>query len=347
MDTNTDFLPDLAAPVKARKIRAPKHDFNNGEGKVFAHRHSNGNGWVADTASVAESVKVASGSSVWGCARVSDNVELTGKAQVGDYARVMQNARLSGTTVVRGAAVVRGTAVLTDKTFVCGTADISGNSFSQGRVHISDHVIIRGTRFNGPKCAYDLLVSGTAKVFDSTITGPSQLGNASIIQNAILAYVICANSCRIIDSSIHTSVDGDIAGFAYPSGRRRRVRAEPDPETIPPLAHNRLTCVYGTVIASNISMRPCVVTEYSYVLACHLGLWYQDVTTLFPEFPVGVIHGLSTNSLQELVAYYRRGANVDPRSSATSIPAIAAVGTVPSFDQVRQRRIMRIEENST
>jgi hypothetical protein len=34
------------------------YDFNDGLGLVAAHKHSNGGGWVADSASVADNAKV-------------------------------------------------------------------------------------------------------------------------------------------------------------------------------------------------------------------------------------------------------------------------------------------------
>jgi hypothetical protein len=43
----------------------PKYDFQDGKGAVLAHQHSNGGGWVADTASVAATAKVSGYARVW------------------------------------------------------------------------------------------------------------------------------------------------------------------------------------------------------------------------------------------------------------------------------------------
>ena len=59
-----------------------KFDFNDGNGPVPAHQHSNGGGWVADTASVSDTAYVGLDAQVYGYARVS------GTAQVFDNARV-------------------------------------------------------------------------------------------------------------------------------------------------------------------------------------------------------------------------------------------------------------------
>ena len=65
MDDKLTLLPDLTAPPKIRQKRAPKHDFHDGQGSVFAHHHDNGGGWVADTAYVAPTVKVARHAAVY------------------------------------------------------------------------------------------------------------------------------------------------------------------------------------------------------------------------------------------------------------------------------------------
>ena len=45
------------------------HDFNDGKGPAPAHKHSNGGGWVADTATVAASAFVGPDARVYGGAR--------------------------------------------------------------------------------------------------------------------------------------------------------------------------------------------------------------------------------------------------------------------------------------
>lgn len=60
------------------------------------HRHSNGGGWVAETAKVDKSVYVGPHALVYG------HAELTGKVRVEGTAQVSGNVRLSGNVVVAG-----------------------------------------------------------------------------------------------------------------------------------------------------------------------------------------------------------------------------------------------------
>ena len=58
------------------------------------HQHKNGHGWVANTASVADSVYVGPHAIVYGKA------ELSGRVRIEDYAQVSGSAVLSGDTRV-------------------------------------------------------------------------------------------------------------------------------------------------------------------------------------------------------------------------------------------------------
>jgi hypothetical protein len=59
------------------------YDFQDGNGPVAAHQHSNGGGWVADTAKVDQ------------CAFVGLNARIFGNAQVPGNARIFGNARIN------------------------------------------------------------------------------------------------------------------------------------------------------------------------------------------------------------------------------------------------------------
>lgn len=336
-----NLMPELVLPTKVRKIRAPKHDFKNGEGKVFAHRHSNGGGWVADTAYVAETVKVSSGCGVYGFARVTDNVTLSGRAMVGDRARVMHNARLSNVAHVRGSALVRDSVNLTDRTFVAGQAHLSGNTFTQGKVYINDFAVVHNTRCNGPNLAYNLEICGNAKVFDCTMYGPSFARDTAILENAHLSFSGCAGAGKIINATVNTHIDGEVSIYAYAARRRRRRITDPEPTDVPSL-QGRLVCVYGLVVGGRVITRPVVVGAAAYVLNCTIVLYNQDLSERFPEFPPGPIVDLNTNTMTSLLQYYQRG--TAQTAAASPIPVIASVGAVPT--EARQRRIMRMEETA-
>ena len=57
-------------------------DFDDGNGPVTAHKHTNGGGWVSDSASVDERVCVGPNARVYGDASVSGNDLVLGDAKV-------------------------------------------------------------------------------------------------------------------------------------------------------------------------------------------------------------------------------------------------------------------------
>ena len=62
--------------------------FDFGNGPVPAHKHPNGGGWVADTATVAKTAYVGPD------AKVFDNARVSGNARVSDTARVYDTAEV-------------------------------------------------------------------------------------------------------------------------------------------------------------------------------------------------------------------------------------------------------------
>ena len=92
-------------------------DFQDGNGPVPAHQHTNGGGWIADTAHVDPTARV------FGNARVFRNAWVFGDAQVFGDARVSGAARVSGDARVSGGA------------WVFGDAWVSGNAWVFEGVH--------------------------------------------------------------------------------------------------------------------------------------------------------------------------------------------------------------------
>ena len=84
------------------------YDFNDGNGPVPAHQHSNGGGWVADTAKVDETAYVGPD------ARVYDNTWVSDTARVSDTAQVYGDAQVNGSARVSGYAQVSGNDVFYD-----------------------------------------------------------------------------------------------------------------------------------------------------------------------------------------------------------------------------------------
>jgi len=84
------------------------------------HQHSNGGGWVANTAVVAASAYIGPD------AQVSDNAWVYGTAQVYDNARVFGNAQVYGNARVFGNAQVYGDARVCGDTWAVSPLYIQG-----------------------------------------------------------------------------------------------------------------------------------------------------------------------------------------------------------------------------
>ncbi|MBQ4465408.1 MAG: hypothetical protein II916_05550, partial [Oscillospiraceae bacterium] len=109
---------------------------------VRGHAHSNGGGFVADSASVADTVYVAPNAQVLGRATVSGNARITG------HAVVAGNAKISGNAIIGDSACVAGNASVTDNARVLESALVTDN------YTVSGNATAKGTAF--------LYVKGTA-----------------------------------------------------------------------------------------------------------------------------------------------------------------------------------------
>ena len=136
------------------------------------HVHANGGGWVADSASVADSVYVAPGAMVLGTAKVSGNVRIEDHAIVAGSATVQDNAVICGHAVVDGGGMiydngwkfgsvtVSGNAVVADSAVVSGLCEISGNAkvlqkaYLTENVKATDNAVIKGMTYAYGKGSY-------------------------------------------------------------------------------------------------------------------------------------------------------------------------------------------------
>lgn len=223
--------------VKPRKKRRSKHDFKDGCGRVYAHRHENGGGWVADTATVAPTVFVSKTAQVFNRAKVLDRVELRG------YAKICGSATVSGHVTMRGHSSIGGAAIVTDRTKVAhnavisGSARIAGTSYIGAHCRISDspellhakitdNVIIYGsplivrstvgglyansfyrTRTMGPKLTHKLRICGQAEIIGCGIQGVVNISGRAKILDAAL--------CRHVYTDIESPAELCISGNAH------------------------------------------------------------------------------------------------------------------------------------
>lgn len=102
------------------------HDFKDGRGLVSAHRHSNGGGIVADTATVSEDTVVGP------------------EAIVGGNAIVMNNCKILDSVRVYGTAYIANEVILEDRVEVFGTAEVKNGLilFGNCKVSVSPKVIL-------------------------------------------------------------------------------------------------------------------------------------------------------------------------------------------------------------
>jgi len=165
-DREKEPLPDRFMPVKAAD-KSKKKDGNPGgftfeskkaqvpttldfgDGPVPAHHHTNGGGWVADSASVDPSAYVSPSAYVFGDAKVSGdakvfgNAYVFGNAQVFGDARVTENARVSGNAYVLGNARVSGNAHVFGDAQVYGNAQVFGNAEVYGDASVLGNAVIK------------------------------------------------------------------------------------------------------------------------------------------------------------------------------------------------------------
>jgi|688.fasta_scaffold55188_2 hypothetical protein len=172
----------IPAPVKPKIKRAPKHDFKDGRGRVFAHRHANGGGWVEDTAHVGADVYVGSGAQIMNNASVfGREIRIEAKAKVSGNASIMRETRVAGECVVSGKAVVIASSLygecrvtgnaevsycnMEHAVTVCGSAHVRG-SRCRGRVLIDDNAVAVATFMRG-----FIKLSGNSVAVRSTLEG--------------------------------------------------------------------------------------------------------------------------------------------------------------------------------
>jgi len=120
------------------------HDFGDGRGRVPAHRHPNGGGWVAETAHVAPTVYVERDAQVYGHARVCDHVNLLGEARVYDHANLRDCVLVDGNARVYGKAYARDNVRISGKAHVSGGACLSGTVLVSGTARVSGDVCLDG-----------------------------------------------------------------------------------------------------------------------------------------------------------------------------------------------------------
>lgn len=148
--------PYASAPTKVRMPyevqitgAAPAEEKYNTSGQ-WGHSHSNGGGFVANSATVASTAFVGPNAVVLGRAQVLDNARIEDNAVVQDNAVVSGNAIVSGHALVKENAVVKDNAKVRDFAIMMGATQASGNArvlessrLSENR-KVTDYGVIKG-----------------------------------------------------------------------------------------------------------------------------------------------------------------------------------------------------------
>ncbi|MDD7516493.1 DUF6055 domain-containing protein [Ruminococcus flavefaciens] len=158
------------------KLSGAEVQQSGGYSKGKGHIHSNGGGWVSDSARVDASVYVGPDAMVLGNAALTGNVRVEDHAIVANSAKISDNAVISGHAVVDGGgwvydngwkqgtvnisgdAVVSDSAVVSNSCSVSGSAKIMQKAFLAEAVTVKDNAVVKGMSYLYGKGAY----SGTA-----------------------------------------------------------------------------------------------------------------------------------------------------------------------------------------
>ncbi len=167
-----------------------KQVFDFGQGPVPAHQHKNGGGWVADTATVADTAFVGPNAQVYGFAIVrdyawvSDNAEVYGNAVVRDNARVYDNARAYDKAQVRDEAEVSDQAQVYGTAWVYSNARVYGNAWVEGTAKVRSNAQVYGEALVKDKS----VVKDRAQVYgDAVVCGDTCVGGeAWVYGDAVL-----------------------------------------------------------------------------------------------------------------------------------------------------------------
>lgn len=138
-------------------------DFGDGQGKVPAHQHTRGGGWVAETAHVDDTCYVGPHAVVYGHARVTGNAIINDYAKVYDKAQVYDNARVYGDAQVFEAAQVYCDAKVSGKAKVYGNARVTNNAMVYDNSEVYGNAIVR----NNSEILNHARVYGAADIYDS------------------------------------------------------------------------------------------------------------------------------------------------------------------------------------
>ncbi len=124
------------------------------------HKHKNGGGWVANTATVEETAYIGPDAWVFGDARIYSYARITGDACVSGNAVIYGYARIFGAAQVYGYARISGDALVSGDARVYGYARIFGAAQVSGGDWETSPLYIQGSKHEITNCSYGSLSIG-------------------------------------------------------------------------------------------------------------------------------------------------------------------------------------------
>lgn len=313
--------------IKTRKKRAPKHDFKDGSGRVFAHKHDNGGGWVADTAKVADDVYVGPRCQIFNYASVSGKVKLHGRVKVFGHSCVHGAWQRSGILLTKdamifGAATVRDDVSMTDTARVSGNACVSGTSRLFNNANATESAQVVSTTLMG-----NCIIRGGAMLIRSHIDHNVTIENNAVVCGSTLnGFVRVCNFGQVINSRI--------------TNHLRETWA--------------VVMDHAIILDNSGVFYPIIFKQHAVVVRSSINVRSSDMTNFVtPE--VGnqtVIAGLTFSRRDELDAYMQRVAAAGRSGYAAPVSAVPVaapgVARVNHLETPRNnRRIMALQDTPT
>ena len=168
-------------------------DFGDGAGKVPAHQHVKGGGWVAETAHVDPECYVGPHAVVFGNARVTE------RAIINDYAKVYGNARVYGHAKVYGSAQVYDTAQVYDNAKVSGHAIVVNNALIYDYAEVYGNATVRNNAevLNHGKILGNADIYDSIKIYDNCIVSRKPIVCFGFESNVLIADHHVALGCVV------------------------------------------------------------------------------------------------------------------------------------------------------
>ncbi|MBI2071133.1 MAG: hypothetical protein HYT79_11095 [Elusimicrobia bacterium] len=114
----------------SRSAEITTFDFGDGQGPIPAHRHPNGDGWVADTASVALDAYLDQNTRVFGAARIRGAANIEGHARIsGDHVLIEGNVHIAGNVRISdGVQIISRAGELDYSIIIAGDVSLFGQA---------------------------------------------------------------------------------------------------------------------------------------------------------------------------------------------------------------------------